>query len=90
MKREDLVPKEQVGKEFSGESYLVRWGEAHRWFFLGGMGRDEVCVMRIWDSWETRGEGVDCEFILFRFCCFLEGGGERARDGADEDRSCAF
>jgi hypothetical protein len=42
----------------------VRWREGHKWCFLGGMGRDEVVVMRIFDSLEIEGrEGVNSEFL---------------------------
>ncbi|KAN0121885.1 hypothetical protein V8E51_000211 [Hyaloscypha variabilis] len=66
----DLVPKEQIGKEFTGESYLATFSERHRWVYLGGMERREVVVMKIFDSKERKGGdgGVDaclhCSFEL--------------------------
>jgi hypothetical protein len=52
--------KDQIGDDFVGESYLAKWNEGHRWCFLGGMERDEVVVMKIFDS-EKECEGVNCE-----------------------------
>jgi hypothetical protein len=70
VERGDLVPKEQIGREFTGKSYLAQYNEKHKWVYLGGMVRDEVCVMKIYHSREKKdgmGEGggeerkgVDC------------------------------
>lgn len=65
------MPKEQIGKSFTGESYLAKWSPGHRWCYLGGMGRDEVVIMKIFDSQEKVGDvGVNCEFWGGFFTCF--------------------
>jgi hypothetical protein len=57
---QDLIPKERIGKRYTGESFLARYSEGHKWYFLGGQRVDEVLAMKIFDS-EERG-GASCEF----------------------------
>ncbi|KAE9382086.1 hypothetical protein N431DRAFT_320768 [Stipitochalara longipes BDJ] len=88
--RSDLIPKEQIGKHLTGESYLAKYGEGHKWCYLGGMERDEVVVMKIFDSREKRdegGEGVDCCL----HCSFeLEGEGWEGVRESIEVRAMVF
>jgi hypothetical protein len=52
-----------MGKEYTGESFLARYSEGHRWYCLGGQREDEVLVMKIFDS--EAGGGARCEFNSF-------------------------
>ena len=68
----ELVPKEQIRRDFTGESYLARFNAEHKWCYLGQMRRDEVVVMKIFDS-ERKEEGganccVHCSFEFRAYC----------------------
>jgi hypothetical protein len=68
---QDLIPKERIGKKYTGESFLARYNESHRWYFLGGQRTDEVLVMKIFDSEE--GGGARCELNFLPFFGFIVG-----------------
>ena len=81
------MPKERIGNAFMGESYLARYSERHSWVYLGGMEREEVVVMKIFDSREKGGEGVDfCVHCSFE----LQGGEWRGVRESVEVRAMVF
>jgi len=46
----DLVTSERRARERTGELQLVTWNPAHRWYYYPGMTRDEVLLIKTFDS----------------------------------------
>ena len=46
----DLVAAERRAADRIGELQLVRWNPAHRWYYFPEMGRDEVLLIKTFDS----------------------------------------
>ena len=49
---DDLVPTDLVYPDRVGEVYAVRYRADHRWFYYPGMRRDEVLLIKTYDSLE--------------------------------------
>ena len=47
---EDLIPSERRSKERVGEIQLVTFNPAHRWFYFPNMRRNEVLLIKVYDS----------------------------------------
>jgi hypothetical protein len=50
---EDLVGAEMVEEDFHGESWVVRHNPGHRWYFKDGMEREDVLLIKCFDSDES-------------------------------------
>jgi hypothetical protein len=48
--RRRLVPTDLVYPDRVGEVYSVRFNPAHHWYFYSGLGRDEVILIKTYDS----------------------------------------
>lgn len=46
----DLVPTDLIDRERSGETYSVTYRPSHRWYYFSGMDRDEVLLLKCFDS----------------------------------------
>lgn len=46
----ELVATDQVFPDRVGEIYQVAWGPGQRWYWVPGMERDEVTLIKSWDS----------------------------------------
>ena len=46
----DLIPSERRSKERVGEIQLVTFNPAHRWFYFPNMRRNEVLLIKVYDS----------------------------------------
>ncbi len=62
---EDLVVFELHYTDRIGENYLARWSDRHRWYFFSEVTRDEVALIKQWDSAgglaSSKGERSDTE-----------------------------
>jgi hypothetical protein len=47
---EDLIVLELKYADRTGENYLAHWNAKHRWYYYPDMSRDEVLVLKVWDS----------------------------------------
>ena len=47
---DDLVVFELHYTDRIGENYFARWSDKHRWYFFPEMTRNEVAVIKQWDS----------------------------------------
>lgn len=58
-----MVLNDLVRRNYIGESYFVRQNPEHKWYYLSDQTRDEVAVLKIFDS----DEKVDakCKLALF-------------------------
>lgn len=51
---EDIVASDLIYPDRLGETYSIRYNPAHRWFYFPAMGRDEVVLIKCFDSDSTR------------------------------------
>jgi hypothetical protein len=47
---EDLVPSDLIYRDRVGETYAVTYNPGHRWFYVPDMQRDEVLLLKCFDS----------------------------------------
>lgn len=50
----DLLEVEFINADYVRRSYLVKYSEQFRFYFLNRMTRDEVCVFKVFDSADTK------------------------------------
>ena len=48
--REDLIPSDLIYRDKVGETYAVQYSPRHRWFYFPRMQRDEVVLIKGFDS----------------------------------------
>jgi hypothetical protein len=48
--RQDLVPSDLIYPDRTGETYAVLFSPAHRWYYVPEMERDEVLLLKCYDS----------------------------------------
>lgn len=60
VREEDMVLNDLVRRNYIGESYFICHNPKHKWYYLGDQTRDEVAVLKIFDS----NEKVDGRFCV--------------------------
>lgn len=50
MDKSDLVLNDLVRRNYIGESYFIRQNPNHKWYYLNNQTRDEVAILKIYDS----------------------------------------
>jgi hypothetical protein len=55
--REELIATDQVFPDRVGEIYQLAYGDAQRWYYASEMTRDEVLLLKGWDTADKTGSG---------------------------------
>ena len=50
MKQSDFIEQDLIYRERTGEVYAVAYSPDHRWFYVGGQRKDEVLLLKCYDS----------------------------------------
>ena len=64
VKAEELVATDQVFPDRVGEIYQVAYGPAQRWYWAPRMERDEVLLIKGWDSLDDARESIESRTYL--------------------------
>ncbi|KAJ5855515.1 uncharacterized protein N7529_009459 [Penicillium soppii] len=64
---DDLDEMEYITEEFVRSSYLAKFNERHRFYYMSKMTNQDVCIFKIFDSaYHTAGETVGCPHTAFK------------------------
>lgn len=50
VRNSDLVSSDLVRRRYVGEAYFATYSERHKWYYLADQDRDEVVMIKIYDS----------------------------------------
>ena len=55
--QKDLIAVDHVRRKYIGESYYLLYRPTHRWWYLSQQKRNEVILLKMYDSLKANGGG---------------------------------